>query len=276
MAEHPDLVRDRHILYEASVQGVESDAEFFERVYRRRNGSYPKLLREDFCGTAALACEWVKRGKDRHAWGVDLHQPTLEWGMQNRVPYIGAAADRLTLVNDDVLKVKTPKVDILNALNFSYSVFKDRKTLCDYFRHARQALQPGGLFILDVFGGTDAMDTVREERKVSDELAPDGRKIPTFTYIWQQARFNPVNHDILCYIHFKLSDKTKIKRAFRYDWRLWTLPELAELMLEAGFKTADTYVEGWDHDNDDSDGVYRLRRRFKNQAGWIAYLVGGL
>ncbi len=26
-----------------------------------------------------------------------------------------------------------------------------------------------------------------------------------------------------------------LRRAFRYDWRLWTIPELAEMLEEAGF-----------------------------------------
>ena len=26
-----------------------------------------------------------------------------------------------------------------------------------------------------------------------------------------------------------------LRRAFRYDWRLWTIPELAEMLKEAGF-----------------------------------------
>ena len=32
--------------------------------------------------------------------------------------------------------------------------------------------------------------------------------------------------------------------------------------------------EGWDEEEDDSDGVFRKRKRFENQNGWVAYVVG--
>ncbi len=51
---------DRHVLYERSVQAVDFEVEFLEKTYREIRGRRPKSLREDFCGTAAAACEWVK------------------------------------------------------------------------------------------------------------------------------------------------------------------------------------------------------------------------
>ena len=85
-----------------------------------------------------------------------------------------------------------------------------------------------------------------------------------------------VNHHILCHIHFKFPDKSKMKRAFTYDWRLWTLPELQELMLEAGFARADVYLEGWDDEEDEADGIFRRRKHFDNMAGWVGYVVGSV
>ena len=70
------------------------------------------------------------------------------------------------------------------------------------------------------------------------------------------------------------ADGSKLRRAFVYDWRLWTLPELQELMLEAGFKSTEVYTEGWDVGADDTDGIFRRRRYFENQEGWVAYVVG--
>ena len=49
---------DRHVLYEASVQSVDTETEFLQRVFKRYHGRSFHLLREDFCGTAKLACEW--------------------------------------------------------------------------------------------------------------------------------------------------------------------------------------------------------------------------
>ena len=53
---------DRHALYEAAVQGVEYDLDFFQRVHRALNGRAFTRFREDFCGTAAMACAWRRPG----------------------------------------------------------------------------------------------------------------------------------------------------------------------------------------------------------------------
>ncbi len=264
---------DRHYLYSSAVQSVDSDLGFFRRVYKKKNGANFRRLREDFCGTALLACDWVRRGAENEAWGIDLDGPTLEWGLQHYGPRLGQGIKRLHLRRRDVLQVTAPKVDLVAALNFSYSVFHTREKLGKYFRQVRKSLDRGGVFILDAWGGSEAMCEDVERRRVDPEEASDGRKIPSFTYIWDQARFNPIDHRIVCHIHFKLRDGTRLKRAFTYDWRLWTLPEMRELLLEAGFGSVDMYVEGWDDEEDESDGIFRKRSYFENQEGWVAYVV---
>jgi SAM-dependent methyltransferase len=267
-------ILDRHLLYSAAVQSPDTDLDFFERVYKKTRGERFRLLREDFCGTAALACEWVGRRKKNRAWGVDLDRPTLGWGKQRYVRKLGPAAERLELICGDVLSVAEPKVDVVAAQNFSYSVFKTREVLGSYFRQVRRSLLPGGLFVLDAYGGTDAICEDLEERRVEASKAFDGTRVSSFTYIWDQAFFNPVDHHTICHIHFKLRRGKKMKRAFTYDWRLWTLPELRELLLEAGFERADVYVEGWDEEADETDGIFRRRKKFENMSGWVAYVVG--
>jgi len=267
-------VRDRHYLYTAAVQSVEADLDFFNKVYRARRGKRFHLLREDFCGTAVLAHEFVRRNRDNRAWGVDLDQATLDWGAQHYGPRIGAAAERLHLMKANVLDVGRPRVDVVNALNFSYSVFKQRSDLLRYFRKVRRSLRPGGIFFVDSWGGFDVMCEDTETRKIPTEIAYDGTRVPGFKYIWEQARFNPIDHNIVCHIHFKLKDGTKLKRAFSYDWRLWTLPELRELLREAGFASTEVHIEGWDDDEQDTDGVFRKKKYFENQSGWVAYVVG--
>jgi SAM-dependent methyltransferase len=267
-------IRDKHLLYSAAVQSVDADCDFFQRVYRKKNRKPLRLLREDFCGTAALACEWVSRHEKNRAWGIDLDRETLEWGRKRYVPTLGEAAGRLELIRSDVMEVTRPKVDAVAAQNFSFCVFKTRPLLRKYFQQVRKSLKPGGILFTDILGGTEGMDTMKEKRRIPSSKAFDGTKIPAFTYIWEQARFNPVNHDFECKIHFKLPDGTKIKKAFHYDWRLWTLPELQELMLEAGFASTEVYVEGWDEEADDTDGIFRRRKSFENQTAWVAYVVG--
>lgn len=265
---------DKHLLYSAAVQSVDADLDFFRGIFRRRRGRHFKLFREDFCGTAALACEFVTRGKDHVAWGVDIDRKTLDWGIKHYVPRLGAAADRLHLLCQNVLEPSSPKVDAVAALNFSFCTFKERSVLREYFSRVRESLLPGGMFFLDIFGGTEAICELEEDREIESEKMFDGTVLPDFTYIWEQASYNPIDHHILCHIHFEMDDGSKIAKAYTYDWRLWTIPEIREIMAEAGFESSDVYVEGWDEEEDDSDGVFRKRKRFENQSGWVAYVIG--
>ena len=62
---------DRYDLYQKSVQDVAWEMEFVEQVFREQRGRAPLQLREDFCGTALAACEWVRRDRRHQAIGVD-------------------------------------------------------------------------------------------------------------------------------------------------------------------------------------------------------------
>ncbi len=265
---------DRLLLYGPAVQHVEHDLDALEHIYRRLNGRAPVLLREDFCGTAALACEWVRRAPGRRAWGVDLHGATLAWARRRRLPALGPAAGRLTLLHSDARRVTRPPVDLVMALNFSYWVFHRRAELLAYFRAAWGSLARGGLLCLDAFGGTEAMQELVESRHVPSSRGPGGERVPAFRYIWEQAAFNPVEHRLRCHIHFRMRDGREMRRAFSYDWRMWTLPEIRELLAEAGFRDSIVYLQDWDDENHEALGSYSRRRRFENQMSWLAYVVG--
>jgi cyclopropane fatty-acyl-phospholipid synthase-like methyltransferase len=264
---------DLHHLYEASVQGVGTDLNFAARIFTKKSGRKPNDLREDFCGTAALACEWVQRSPQHRAWGVDIDRPTLDWGIAHNIAQLSPDSGQLQLLCEDVLKAKTPPVDMVMALNFSYCVFKTREILRTYFKQVHRALRKDGLFIMDIYGGTEAVDTKLEPRKVAGFTAADGTKVPSFTYVWDQAEYNVIDHHVVNHIHFKIPKIGELKKAFTYDWRLWTLPELQELLTEAGFKSAEVYLHDWTKDGE-SDEIYRRRKKYANALGWVAYVIG--
>ncbi|HET7650546.1 MAG TPA: class I SAM-dependent methyltransferase [Gammaproteobacteria bacterium] len=254
---------DKHDLYQRSVQDVGWEVGFLDRIFRDIRGRAPISLREDFCGTALAACEWVRRYSKRTAVGVDLDADVLEWGrMHNLATLSPGARQRIELVQQDVLKARTRPVDMLLAFNFSYWIFKERATLRRYFRRARESLSADGLFLIDAYGGSDAYVEMRER----DDL---GR----FTYIWDQADYDPVSGDTTCYIHFAFPDGSRLNRAFTYHWRLWTLPELRELLLEAGFSSVRVYLEGTDTETGEGTGEFELVERGEADPAWIAYLV---
>ncbi|MBU1700449.1 MAG: methyltransferase domain-containing protein [Candidatus Eisenbacteria bacterium] len=253
---------DRHRLYELSVQCPEADIRFLDRIFKKKHGRLPKILREDFCGTATMAAEWIRTRKENTAIGVDLDEEVLDWGREHNIKPLGEAASRLTLHHADVRSISSPKADILAAMNFSYFIFKKREELRDYFRHAKRALKPGGLFVLDIFGGWESQELTIEEKEMEG-----------FTYLWELMRFNPLTHEVLFHIHFHLNDGRKIRKAFTYDWRFWTIPEVRELLMEAGFKSAEIYWEGTEKDSGEGDGVFRLTEKGDHCPGWIAYIV---
>ena len=257
--------RDRHDLYEAAVQCPEADILFYERVYREWNGSLPRALREDFCGTAAISAAWVRRREGNTSIGVDLHEPTLEYGRRRHVQPLAEDARRVQLLCADVREVRTPKVDVAVAMNFSYMVLKTREEMLAYFRAVRSSLRPDGLFILDIFGGSDSQALKVEKRRRGD-----------FTYIWRQASFDPISHHSVFHIDFRFRDGTKMKRAFTYDWRVWTIPEVRELLSAAGFAESIVYWEGTDRETQGGNGVFRRVSRTQNCPGWIAYIVAGM
>lgn len=264
MIQRSARTSDRHVLYELSVQEPEADLDLAERVYRKHRGAAPRLLREDFCGTAVLSCEWAKRSAANYAIGVDLDPGVLEWGKRHHVAALDpSVAERVTLVEANVLDVQRPKADLTLAMNFSYWVFKTRAELLGYLGSASRALKPDGVLVLDAFGGSDAQVVIEEKTERPD----DG-----FTYVWDQAAFDPITNDITCYIHFEFPDGTELRRAFGYHWRLWSLREICEALLDVGFTTADVYWEG-DGPGGNGNGIFRRRRRAENTAGWIAYVV---
>ncbi len=253
---------DLHELYEKSVQCEKADLDFVNQAFCERKKPLPHVLKEDFCGTAALAVEFVRRHKDNRAIGVDLDADTLAWGRERNVAKLGDRVDRVTLKNANVLDVTEPEVDVVVAMNFSYFVFKERTDLLSYFRTAHESLAPGGLFILDAYGGSDAQVPQKEKRKQKG-----------FTYVWDQHDFNPITNEVVNYIHFHFPDGTKLKRAFTYDWRLWTPREIAETLEEAGFSHTDVYWEGWDEDEEEGDGNFERATQAENCEGWVVYIV---
>ncbi len=256
---------DRHVLYQLSVQAPEREARFLSRQYEKTTGGKLRTLREDFCGTALMASWFVKMHDDNRAIGVDFHKPTLDWGIEHNVHKLldDEQKDRLTLLCKDVRAVRNPVAQAIAALNFSYSVFQTRKDLLAYFQACYAGLEPGGMMFLDAWGGPDvqAVKTDRTRHK-------------GFDYLWDQVAFDPITHHIQCAIHFEFRDGTKMKNAFTYDWRLWTMPELRELMTEAGFGDVHILWEGTEGDTRRGNGVFRRKEVGDADSAWIVYVVG--
>ncbi|HEX5690568.1 MAG TPA: class I SAM-dependent methyltransferase [Roseiflexaceae bacterium] len=247
------------------MQEPTAECEFIEQVWREKRGRSrkPRSIREDFCGTAAVCAAWVQRRRGNTAVGVDLHQPTLDWGFQRfSRRLMPSQLKRLRLIRDDVRHGAARNIDSVLAMNFSHFIFKTRSELRRYYKSVHRSLKRDGIFILDAYGGSESFEEMQEERDL------DG-----FTYVWDQNHYNPITNHVINHIHFKFPDGTKMERAFTYDWRLWTLPELQEVLLEAGFKSVSVYWEGTDAKTGEGNGEWAETRLGEACQGWIAYLA---
>ncbi|MBK9470857.1 MAG: class I SAM-dependent methyltransferase [bacterium] len=252
---------DKHWLYQNSVQNPSVEVPFIDRVFANEFGRKPSVLREDFCGTALLCSWWVKARATNRAIGVDFDGPTLEWGRVNNLAPLGAKAERVTLIQDDVRSVRAPKADVLMASNFSWWGFKTRDELAVYLRNCRASLKPEGILVMDCYGGPEAQ-VVQEEQRDQDG----------FTYVWDQDHFNPVTGEVRCLIHFDFPTGPRMTRAFTYDWRLWHVPETCDLLRECGFSRVMVYWEGTDRKGE-PNGVFRVSTKGDLAPAWIAYMV---
>ncbi len=254
---------DIHLLYQEAVQSTEPEQLFVNQTFESIRNRQPLSLREDFCGTALAACEWVKQSKAHEAWAVDIETSVLDWGREyNYQPLNKNQQSRVHLMNADVMSVETPRVDVLQALNFSYWLWSERSDMLAYFRRAREALNSDGLFFIDAFGGFEAHKNQSEPREC------DG-----FTYIWEQANYNPVTASMQCRIHFEFDDGSEINDAFVYDWRVWGAKELREVLIDAGFSETTLYRQAFDPETDEAIDEFIATDDAEDWACWLGYIV---
>lgn len=261
----------KYAYYEESVQTPEQHTAMFSLMYTDLRGKRPYVLREDFCGTFAISADWVCSDKKRTAIAIDLDPEPLEYGKTERLEQLKESQrKRLKILQKNVLYVTSPKADIAAACNFSFNIFKSRKNLVTYFKTVKQGLKKDGILVLELAGGPGMIEPMRERR-------PHGSKLTgKFTYIWHQKTFDPITHYAEYAIHFQPRDGKKklkiLKDAFIYDWRLWTIPELTDALIDAGYKSTEVY---WETEKKGrGTGVYARAEKGSNDQTYIVYVVG--
>jgi hypothetical protein len=254
---------DRHKLYEKSVQNPEHEVEFLAKEFKRLRKREAGLMREDFGGTGFLSCTWVMDNPNHSAIAVDLDPDPVEWGKERHFTKLNEEQQtRMSWILENVLTVKAPKADIICAFNFSYFIFKQRKQLLEYFKKVREGLNKDGVFFLDLFGGPESQTVMVEETEHKN-----------FSYFWDCKSFNPITNECLFAIHFKDKDGKKHKDAFVYDWRMWSLAELRDILEDAGFSKTIAYWEGDDDEDDSGNGEFYPSEKEENCESWVTYIA---
>jgi len=195
--------------------------------------------------------------------GVDIDPEPLRYGQDNHQSALtNEQRDRLTIVRGDVLTTRLSKADMVCAFNFSYFCFHSREVLRDYFKGARRALRPQGIFVLDIFGGPQ-----------HGEPCIDMKRLAGLRYFFEQEFFDPISNRTRFHLHFHPQGGRIKKRVFSYDWRMWSIPEVRDALAEAGFKSSVVYWEGTAR-NGRGSGKYHKREKGEACKVWTAYIVG--
>lgn len=257
----------KYALYELSVQSPDVHAEWLEKVYLEITRKNARSIREDFCGTFKTACEWVKRHPKNMAMGLDLDPEPLDYGRENHLSQLNEHQKaRVQILQKDVLHPTSTRVDLITAGNFSFCIFKKRDILLKYFKSCQASLKKGGLLILELAGGPGMITPMREKKEVFFDRK---RK---FVYTWHQKSYDPITHDALYSIHFKLWNGRVMNDQFVYDWRLWSIPEVRDALSEAGFSETIVYWET--SHKGKGTGEYVRMENGDNAFAWVAYVMG--
>lgn len=258
-----ELPFDKFHLYHEAVQSPKADVEFYQKIFFEIHKT-KKLttLREDFCAAGAISSEWVKLNKKYKSCGLDLDPEPMKYGRKNYLSRLnGDQQKRVVLIQKDVLEPGLPQADIVAAVNFSYFIFKKREVLKNYFSNVYHSINKKGLFIVDIFGGSQCQDAIEDRFKFSD-----------FSYYWDQQTFDPISNEALFQIHFRHKGY-KYENVFTYDWRLWSIPEVKEIMVESGFTDTKIYWEGTNRKGG-GNGIFKPTQKGEPCLSWIAYVVG--
>lgn len=273
---------DKYTLYQIAVNSPKHDVNLFNNVYCAYRGTRAVVFREDFCGTALMCAEWVKRHVQNIAIGIDVDAPTLVWAQKQNLASLGGAAERVRLIQADVLAFQQSSVkpreqdsqdidlqpDIVCTYNFSCCLLHTRVELLKYFRNVRSALKSNGLFFFDLFGGVQAIQPSKSEKDYG-----------SFKYEFEQSFFDPISNTTRIHLHFRFPDGSAIRSAFSYFFRLWSIREAREVLEDAGFSSSRVWFSGNVRNSGDVLHTYREIKQGETPSpqdceAWNAIIVG--
>lgn len=255
-------------LYEAAVQNPRWQVDYLPQFHRWLTGKEPRSMREDFCGSAAISCEWVKKSNKNQALGLDIDPEPLDYAKNvNRAALPEEAQKRLKILKQNVLKTTREKFDTIWAFNFSFFDFHERKDMLVYAKSVRQSLKKKGTFFLEVAGGEGFTETLQEKQMLQVPGVGSVRKI------WEQHQYDSITQVCDYSLHFQLPEGKWLSDAFTYHWRIWGIRDLREVLQDAGFKKTVVLWESQD-EKGRGQGEYLPTEEADSARSWVAYVVG--
>ncbi len=121
--------------------------------------------------------------------------------------------------------------------------------------------------MLDFFGGPEAETVMIEKRAITND------KIRSFNYIWDLGKFNPITREGTFYIHFRYpKGGPRLDKAFAYEWRMWSIREIRDMLTEVGYSSSHVYWEA-DDDDGEGDGTFYRTEAEENDPTYLGYIV---
>ncbi|XVF05192.1 hypothetical protein REPUB_Repub05bG0150600 [Reevesia pubescens] len=232
----------KFLLYQQSVQSPKGDISYLQKFFLMYvGGRLPLHLQEDFCGTALFRISLFHGNvlKSHEAKLVSFMPQELIRNIQleesDNNSKIAAIDPNMhegstSLSNEESIKAesKIPAQDIVCAFNYSCCCLHKHTELVLYFKHVLEALsRKGGIFVMNLYGGMSSEQSLRLQKR-----------FPNFRYTWEQAEFDIIERKTRISLQFHLQKKQKrLRHAFSYSWRLWSLPEINDCLEEAGFRS---------------------------------------
>lgn len=270
-------------LYEVAVQDPVAQARVLRHVHQSILGEVPTHLREDFAGLASDSIAWIQLDPTHRAVAVELDPELVRRGRERATRILGRRAPHLDFIQSSVQALdagRAAPADIVCALNFSIGYLRRRKELTTYLAGACKVLDKGGIFVANAFGGPANLQPRTVTHSIPARKARrESPALPAFLYHWEIRRHNPVNQLGEFRIHFEIPSASgasprHLRDAFIYRWRLWSLPELTEALLDAGFDRAEV----WRHSLEPSADGPRVSigpvRSLARLEAWVVYVVG--
>ena len=188
-----------------AVQCVEAEIDFVDETFKERcAGGAPTCCARTSAEPRTPPASGYAGASPTVAIGVDLDAETLAGAPKPQpAPARQGRAERVQLLQRErARRLSSGPVDALLAMNFSYYIFTERDLMRGYFKSVRESLVDDGVFFLDAYGGYNSFKECQERTENDD-----------FTYVWDQAAYDPISGEMTCHIHFTFPDGSRTAAA---------------------------------------------------------------
>ncbi|KAI3951083.1 hypothetical protein MKW92_044997 [Papaver armeniacum] len=158
-----DKCPSKFSLYQESVQSPKGDISYLQKFFLMYvGGRQPLHLRKIFVGLISLFHGDVLKPKEARLVKCGIQESMEDMKLDD-------CEEGSMETDGGLINCVLPPMDIVCAFNYSCCCLQKRTDLVLYFKHVIDTLsKKGGIFAMDVYGGTSSEHGLRLQRKVSE------------------------------------------------------------------------------------------------------------